>query len=193
MLSGGGNKGTAMESPATITIVYDALERVFCRLDDLCSRPVEQLLYRLPYPDAWSMAEHLEHISLANHFLLLTIAKGVAIALRRARSQPVPPGESDLQCLAPIADHTAFPWEPPGHMIPGGSMPVAEVRSLLTAQHLRCRSLLGQMTAGEGRLCCFHMSVYNLGKLDMYQWLYFLAQHASWHVAFLKGNGVLSA
>lgn len=30
--------------------------------------------------------------------------------------------------------------------------------------------------------------LYNLGKLDMYQWLYFLPQHASWHVAFLKGE-----
>ena len=73
------------------------------------------------YRRAWTMAEHLEHVSLVNHFLLLTIGKGVATALRRARTQPIPPGENDLSRLAPIADPAAFPWEPPGHMIPSGT------------------------------------------------------------------------
>jgi hypothetical protein len=29
------------------------------------------------------------------------------------------------------------------------------------------------------------MSVYSLGRLDIYQWLFFLAQHGRWHLAFL--------
>lgn len=170
---------------ATIAAVRSALGDVFGRLDTLCTRPAHDLHHRPAYPGAWTIAEHLEHVSLVNHFLLLTIGKGVAAALRRAGTQPIPPGENDLSRLAPIADPAAFPWEPPGHMIPSGTKPVAEVRALFDAQHARCRGLLEQMGGGEGRLCSYRMSVYSLGRIDMYHWLYFLAQHGFWHLAFL--------
>jgi hypothetical protein len=172
-------------SSATIAAVRGAIDETFTRLDTLCAKPAAYLHHRPAYPDAWTVAEHLEHVSLVNHFLLLTIGKGVATALRRARTQPIPAGESDLQRLCPIADPAAFPWEPPGHMIPTGTKPVAAVRVLLSAQYGECLGLLERMGTGEGRLCSFRMSVYHLGMLDMYQWLYFLAQHGSWHLEFL--------
>ncbi len=182
---------TAMtaNSLATIIAVHSALEDVFSRLGALCARPLEQLHQRPAYPGAWTVAEHLEHVSLVNHYLLLTIGKGVATALRRARTQPIPPGVSDISRLAPIADPDAFTWEPPSHMIPSGTRPVAEVRAVFNAQQARCLALLEQMASGEGRLCSFRMSVYGLGKLDMYQWLFFLAQHGFWHLEFLARRG----
>ncbi len=172
-------------SEATSTFVASAIDGTFTRLIELCTRPAEYLHRRPSYPEAWTVAEHLEHVSLVNHFLLLTIGKGVAAALRRARTQSIPPGESEMARLAPIADPAAFPWEPPAHMIPTGIRPVDEVRTLLGAQHERCRELLERLGGGEGRLCSFRMSVYSLGMLDMYQWLYFLAQHGCWHLEFL--------
>ncbi|NVN89856.1 MAG: DinB family protein [Desulfuromonadales bacterium] len=176
--------------PSTIATIAGAINDTFSRLEDLCAQPADYLHHRPAYADAWTVAEHLEHISLVNHFLLLTIAKGVATALRRARTRPVPPGESDLLRLGPIADPAAFPWEPPGHMIPTGVKPVAEVRALLTAQHGECLGLLERMGASEGRLCSFRMSVDNLGMLDMYQWLYFLTRHGCWHLEFLARRDV---
>lgn len=170
---------------ATVAAVAGTIDETFSRLDNLCARPADYLHLRPAYPDAWTVAEHLEHVSLVNHFLLLTIGKGGATALRRARTQPIPPEESDLACLASIADPAAFPWEPPGHMIPTGLRPMAEVRELLKAQHGHCLGLLERMGMGEGRLCSFRMSVYHLGRIDMYQWLYFLAQHGTWHLEFL--------
>lgn len=170
---------------ATVAAVTEAIDSAFTRLDDLCACPAGYLHHRPLYPDAWTVAEHLEHVSLVNHYLLLTIGKGVNTALRRARTIPVPAGESDLRRLGPIADPSAFPWEPPGHMIPGGARPVCEVKVLLEAQQGECRGLLGRMGTGQGRLCSFRMSVHGLGLLDMYQWLYFLAQHARWHLTFL--------
>jgi hypothetical protein len=172
-------------SAATIASVRENLDETFARLDACCTLPEELLRLRPSYPEAWSAVEHLEHVSLVNHFLLLTIGKGTATALRRARSQSVPVGESDLACMVPIADPAAFPWEPPGHMIPTGMEPAAEVRTVLAGQLGECRGLLDRMAGGEGRLCSFYMSVYSLGRLDMYQWLFFLAQHGRWHLAFL--------
>ena len=171
---------------ATVDAVRSALDTAFARLDGLCGRSSPSPHHRPAYPGAWTAAEHLEHVALANHFLLLTIGKGVATALRRAGSQTVPPGESDLVRLSPIADPDAFPWEPPGHMIPTGVRQVAEMRELLAAQHRECLAHLERMAAGEGRLCSFRMSVCRLGMLDMYQWLFFLANHGFWHLAFLE-------
>ena len=181
------------EAAAVIPALSGALDETFASLDAWCVLPPVRLRYRPAYPQAWTAAEHLEHVALVNHFLLLTIGKGVAAALRRARTQPLPAGESDLSRLAPIADPDAFPWEPPGHMIPSGSKPLDEVREQLAGQHRRCLDLLEGMGKGEGRLCCFSMSVYNLGKLDMYQWLYFLAQHGRWHLVFLSRRESVTA
>jgi hypothetical protein len=172
-------------SYATIATVRDALVETFARLDSWCALSAEHLLHRPSYPDAWNVAEHLEHVSLVNHFLLLTIRKGTGTALRRSQSQLIPAGESGLESLAPIADPDSFPWEPPRHMIPVGTKNPAEVQELLNLQLGECMGLLERMREGEGMLCSFNMSVYNLGRLDMYQWLYFLAQHGRWHLAFL--------
>lgn len=73
-----------VEPPPIVVVVRGALDETFTCLDNLCAKPPDHLHNRPAYPDAWTMAEHLEHISLVNHFLMLTIAKGVATALRRA-------------------------------------------------------------------------------------------------------------
>lgn len=171
---------------ATIATVRFTLDETFARLDTWCTSAQELLFRRPSYPGAWTVAEHLEHVSLVNHFLLLTIGKGVATAVSRARTQPVPAGETELSPLSPIADPGAFPWEPPDHMLPTGAMAIPEVRDRLDAQHRECHALLQRMPEGEGALCCFSMSVYRLGRIDMYQWLYFLAQHGRWHLEFLS-------
>ena len=165
--------------------VHDALVQMFSDLDGWFDHPPHELEARPGYPGAWSGIEHLEHVSLVNHFLLLTIAKGCAKARKRAGSLPLPPGESDLAPLLAIADPDAFPWSPPSHMEPSGAREPAQSRALLRAQCRQCLELLAGMPAGEGRLCTIRMSVHDLGRLDMYQWLYFLAQHGRYHLALL--------
>lgn len=181
--------GRAMEQTATVEAVRGALGGVFSELGRWCRRPDEVLLARPPYPDAWTAAEHLEHVGLVNHFLLLTIAKGCRQALKRAGRLPVPPGESDLAPLAPVAQPGAFAWPPPAHMLPTGERTPQEVHRQLAQQYQRCLELLERMPHGEGRLTSFRMSVHNLGRLDLYQWLYFLAQHGRYHLNFLGQRG----
>ena len=172
-----------MSRPEVINTVHHALVQVFSELDAWCLRP--RLDLRPERPGAWSGSEHLEHVSLVNHFLLLTIGKGCATALRRAARLPIPGGESDLAPLSPVAEPGAFDWPPPAHMLPLGLRPVPEVRLLLADQRGRCLELLAGMPSGEGRLCTINLSVHGLGRLDMYQWLYFLAQHARYHLNLL--------
>src|SRR6185369_6117870 len=94
-------------------IVHDTLVQTFSDLDAWFDRPRQELEARPSYPGAWSISEHLEHVSLVNHFLLLTIRKGCAKALRRAGRVALPEAESDLGPLLPVADPDAFAWSPP--------------------------------------------------------------------------------
>lgn len=182
-----------MSQSSTSETVGIALARVFRQLDACFELQHRESDIRPEYPGAWTIAEHLEHVTLANRFLLLTIGKGCEKARRRAAVQPIPEGESDLDLLSPIATPGAFDWPPPSHMMPTGARLITELRTVLKSQREICLQLLAGMSRGEGRLCSIRMSVHDLGPLDMYQWLYFLAQHASFHLALIargdRSNG----
>lgn len=165
--------------------VAAALKEVFAGADRYFDQSTDRLQARPDCPEGWSVAEHLEHLRLVNHFLLLTIGKGCRKALQRAARQPLPEGESDLSALAPIADPAAFEWLPPMHMLPGPVGDLGELRAALHSQLGHCLELLESIAKGEGRLCTISMSVHRLGRLDMYQWLYFLAQHVRYHLNLL--------
>jgi hypothetical protein len=52
----------------------------------------------------------------------------------------------------------------------------------MDAQYRECVSILDRLRGGEGALHKVRMSVNESGRLDVYQWLYFLAQHAARHI-----------
>ncbi len=66
--------------------------------------------------------------------------------------------------------------------MPSGTAQSDAVRDLLRSQKEECLALIAGMGSGEGTLCAVRMSVRDLGKIDMYQWLYFLAMHARRHL-----------
>ncbi|HMQ55675.1 MAG TPA: DinB family protein [Anaerolineae bacterium] len=156
----------------------------FAALDACFDQPAAFLTYRPA--GGWSSAEILEHVSLTNHYLLKIIRKGVVKARRRAETRPIPPGESDLTPLAAIGHPDAFPWHRPDHMAPTGATPLPEIRARLRHQQQDCLELLDSMPNGAGALYTVRMSVQDLGKLDMYQWLYFLALHAQRHLVEME-------
>ncbi|AFC31371.1 hypothetical protein PM3016_4625 [Paenibacillus mucilaginosus 3016] len=61
-----------------------------------------------------------------------------------------------------------------------------EVRVLLQEQFRECAACLEQLKKGEGTLYTTMMSVNNLGKIDVYQYLYFLCLHAERHLGQLQ-------
>ncbi len=166
----------------TVAAVRQALIDSFEEVDRWFSRPDECRRFK-PATGGWSIDEILEHITLTNHFLMLTLRKWVEIAKRRAaRGHSIGEGESDLQRLELIGQRGSFVWIRPKHMEPTGQPTPAVVRATLHQQAAECQYLLQQMSHGEGSLCQIRMTVNNLGKIDLYQWLYFLTQHARRHL-----------
>ena len=169
----------------TIQVVRQTLVETIAELDTWFEQSEESCSYR-PQDGGWSIQQILEHITLTSHYLLLIIRQGQEKALRRAkRREQVGEGESDLDRLTPIGHPDAFPWIRPEHMEPKGT-PLEEVHARLHAQYQECLTFLAVLDRGEGSLYSVRMSVQNLGKLDMYQWLYFLVLHQRRHIAQME-------
>ena len=174
--------------PQTLARVRAALVDTFDQVDPWFDKPAAGRSYK-PSSGGWSIDEVLEHITLTSHFLMIVIRNSARTALKRAAAgAAIPEGESDLGLLEPIGRRGAFTWSRPEHMIPTGTVPSHEVRERMREQRRECLEILEQLGGGEGSLHRVRMSVNQSGKLDIYQWLYFLAQHARRHIDQMKEN-----
>jgi hypothetical protein len=170
----------------TIEAVRTLLNETFDELYPWFDKSVEIRAYK-PKDDGWSIDELLEHVTLTSHFLLLVIRRGAEKSLKRAKTQSLSSeAESDLEVMTPIGHPDAFPWMRPDHMEPTRTKTIQEVLETMQQQHRECLEILENLANGEGALHTVRMSVQNLGKLDMYQWLYFLALHAKRHAAQIR-------
>jgi hypothetical protein len=73
-------------------------------------------------------------------------------------------------------------------MEPTGEALLDEVRNTIREQKNRCINYLDNMPNGEGVLYKTTMSVNNLGKIDVYEYIYFLAKHAQRHITQMERN-----
>ena len=143
----------------------------------------------LPRDGGWSINQVLEHISLTNHFLLRIIQKGTGKAVKRGvKLKPIPLPENYIQRFADmevIGKHNSFTWVRPEHMVPEGE-DIEVVRAKMQEQLKTCITCLAQLKNGEGFLVTTSMSVNSLGKIDVYQYLYFLAKHIERHITQME-------
>ncbi|MCC3159645.1 DinB family protein [Hymenobacter sp. 15J16-1T3B] len=181
-----------MQAPADIQDVIahirHALDHAFARLDAWFDHPASERQYR-PQAGGWTVEEVLEHVGLTNHFLLILIDKGAAKALKNQAGLDL---ATELQGyrfadarLDEIGLHKSFEWMRPAHMEPTGAQPLAAVRRQLHEQLRHCHRVLDALPHGEGVRYRTTMSVNGLGKIDVYQYVYFLARHAERHLAQL--------
>ncbi|MBC7919759.1 MAG: DinB family protein [Ferruginibacter sp.] len=178
-----------MNIAEAIEKIRQVLVRTFSVVDTWFDAP-EALRAHLPADGGWNIPQILEHISLTNHFLLILIDKARVKALKNVNLTQFQSElthyhfESDR--LEQIGIHRSFAWVRPAHMEPEGKRTPEEIRVLLKEQLQRCLDTLIQLPNGEGILSTTTMTVNELGKLDVYQYLYFLAQHARRHIAQLN-------
>lgn len=169
--------------------ICDTLVTTFYTLDTWFDLPENIQKFR-PDANKWTIAEILEHISLTNHYLLKLIDKGTIKALKNAQNLDVATELENYsfakEKLDEIGKYQSFPWIRPEHMEPTGKVLLPEVRALLQGQKNRCLAHLQLMPNGEGVLYKTTMSVNNLGKINVYEYIYFLAKHAQRHLTQLE-------
>jgi len=174
-----------------ISEIHDTLSAVFAEVDNWFAASSELNSYR-PLNGGWTVGEILEHIALTNFFLLKLIEKGASKALRNVNNldlqQELEGYEFHMEHLFEIGSHQSFLWIRPEHMEPKGIKALSELRLELASQEDQCHRYLEDMPNGEGVLYKTTMTVNNLGKLDVYQYIFFLAMHAKRHIQQMDKN-----
>ncbi|TWF44354.1 DinB family protein [Chitinophaga polysaccharea] len=173
-----------MRNRNVIQVVREALLTNFRELDQWFEKD-QALLHFKPDRDQWNVREVLEHIALTNYFLLLIINKSTRRALERKKTGHtviLPADYQDKFDQIDVIGSKSFGWVRPEHMEPTGFKDIAEIKALLKQQYAQCMYNLSLLKNGEGVLVFTNMSVNQLGKLDIYQYIYFLTKHIERHI-----------
>jgi hypothetical protein len=141
----------------------------------------ESLLNYEPQGGGWNIKKILEHLSLTNHYLLILIGKGVKRSVEDLEHYDL-----DWARLKTIGEHGSFRWNRPEHMEPKGELVLKEVKAKLEMQLQECLHCLDSIRKGEGVLYKTMMHVNDLGKIDVYHYIYFLIQHSKRHVTQME-------
>ena len=180
-----------MKVQEIISEIADKLNSTYNSIDKWFEKE-ESLRDYKPSSHAWSVNQILEHIVLTNHFLLILIDKATRKALQNSSQveQGIALQEYNFQRskLDEVGLHKSFEWIRPEHMEPKGERSLMEIRTELKSQFKRCLEVLEKLPNGEGAFYKTTMSVNNLGKIDVYEYIYFLAQHGQRHVTQMEKN-----
>ncbi len=173
-----------------IKILIGEIEAVFSELETWFSKKGLVRTCRLP-TEEWTIDQALEHISLVNHYLLILIDKGARKALKKSDPvkiiQELEHYELTTPLLEDIGINNSFEWKSPRHMVPTGTPSPDQIHDDLLKQKSRLMNCLLMLKNGEGVLYKTTMSVHSLGKLDVYQYIYFLLKHMRRHIQQMEG------
>ncbi|MBK1895363.1 DinB family protein [Chryseobacterium paridis] len=146
----------------------------------------------IPIKKGWSVRQILEHIYLTNFYLLILIEKGMKKAIRNDKGLDLKLElenyNFDKTTMEQVGVHGAFIWIRPEHMEPKDEMELTEIRKLISQQLQQCLGYLELMKNGEGLLYKTTMTVNDLGKINVYEYIYFLSLHAQRHITQMKNN-----
>ena len=181
-----------MTFTAYITHIREHLVITHAELLSSFSISTEEREYR-PQDGGWTISEILEHISLTSYFLLKLIRKGADKSLKKFETLGTPlelTNSSDLDRIEAIGLHKSFDWIRPDHMEPSGNKDDRTIKTELKGQLAECLQVLNKLDAGQGTLQLTTMSVNGLGKIDVYEYIYFLSKHAERHLQQIEENRV---
>lgn len=145
-----------------------------------------------PSDGGWDILEILEHVALTSHFLLILIDKGTEKALKNIKNLSLDEVEKefeyDLRKIERVGIHKSFEWVRPEHMEPKKEKSEEGIKEELIDQMRRCLNQLKRLEKGEGLLYKTTMSVDNLGKINVYEYIYFLSKHGERHLQQIEEN-----
>jgi len=166
-----------------------SLKETFTELFEWFSVGEKILIYQ-PVSGGWSIAEIVVHIALTNHYLLILIRKGYLKAIDKSDKinykELLRDYHFEWEKIETVGKHRSFEWHRPAHMKPQNNVELSEIKNELQLQLDECLDYLDKMKNGEGVLHKTMMSVNNIGKIDVYHYIYFLSQHARRHIAQIE-------
>ena len=166
---------------SAIATTRTELTNAFDRLFDVFAIR-EDVLYYQPSNGGWSIYQVLEHVVLANHFLLRIVNKQAEKTMQWANridnKTRLQPYVLDTGKLKSMELNGSYIWVPQRYTEPEGDTPLLELKISLHDQLKQAIELL----ENEKLLKAIEDS-YVAGKIDALHYLYFLAQHMQRHIS----------
>lgn len=163
-----------------ITKIRTELNNVFNQVLDVFATREDSLYYK-PENDGWGIYEVLEHLVLANYFLLRVINKQTERALQVVKhvdgTRSINDYSLDINKLKEMELTGSYVWVPQRYTEPGGDMPLLQLKMALHDQLHECLGTLQNQRVVEAI-----MRTHEAGKLDALHYLYFLTQHMQRHL-----------
>ena len=163
-----------------VTTIRGELTSAFNRMFDVFAVR-EDLLYYHPSNGGWSMYQVLEHVALANHFLLRIVNKQADKATQLARAVDKENNTQlyflDENKLKRMELTGSYVWVPQRYTDPAGDMPLLQIKMNLHDQLDQSLELLENDKVLEAIV-----GTYESGKTDALHYLYFLVQHMQRHL-----------
>ena len=180
-----------MQIEEYIQTIQIHLLQTHSKLFDWFTRETTLKNYR-PVDKGWTILEVLEHITLTSRYLMILVDKGADKALRNINNlyllEVAGQFDYNLEKLNAIGIHKSFVWIRPEHMEPIGGMNELQIKCEIIEQVSRCLNHLKRLKNGEGLLYQTTMTVHDLGRLNVYEYIYFLSKHAERHVCQMEEN-----
>lgn len=174
-----------------IQFIQTHLKLTFDQVDRWFDKDNKTLNYQ-PAKGGWTVQQILEHIYLTNFYLLILIEKGSKKAMRNYLNLDlnleIKNYSFNQEKFEKVGEYGAFEWIRPEHMDPKENLNSDEIRRLIAQQYQQCLHYLDLMENGEGLLCKTTMTVNELGKINVYEYIYFLSLHAQRHLTQMKNN-----
>jgi uncharacterized damage-inducible protein DinB len=140
----------------------------------------EDVLYYQPSNGGWNMYQVLEHVLLANHFLLCIVNKQAERAVQLASMVNKRNTQSytlDRNKLIRMELTGSYIWVPQQYTEPAGDMPLLQIKMTLHDQLSESLKLLSDSKVLEAI-----EATYVTGKIDALHYLYFMVQHMQRHL-----------
>jgi hypothetical protein len=154
-------------------------------LASVASVPAEQLEQR-PTPDAWSVAEIVDHL----HMVESGSARLLAKRLQRAREQGLGPETEETSVLGRLDayDIVGRPNREAPQMV--RPRPGVSAEAALTGLQEARDTLLAVLHEGDGLALRQVMANHPvIGEMDLYGWVVFIAQHEERHERQIRAVG----
>jgi hypothetical protein len=164
----------------TVATIRTELTSAFNRMFDVFAVR-EDVLYYQSSNGGWSMYQVLEHVALANHFLLRIVNKQAERAVQLAnmvnKKNNIHPYVLDRNKLNRMELTGSYIWVPQRYTEPSGDMPLLQIKMTLHDQLSQSIALLN-----DSKILEAIERTYVADKIDALHYLYFLVQHMQRHL-----------
>lgn len=167
-----------------ITKIRIELRQAFQQIQDVFAIREDILFYK-PADEGWSINEVLEHVLLANYFLLRIVNKQVAkdmLVAKQTKSGNTTANYSlNMTKLKAMEVTGSYVWVPKRYTEPAGEVPLLQLRMALHDQMVESLTILNSKQAMEAIA-----ETYEAGKVDALHYLYFMVKHIQRHLEQIR-------